>query len=73
MDNIHLGTCKMWSLQAGGLYIQVVFKAGLTVLLKILFLNLRTVLCDQISQTVIQEAKIKAQEDHTQVGIEQKV
>ena len=31
MVSIHQGTCKMWSLQAGGLYIQVVVRAGLTV------------------------------------------
>ncbi len=31
MESIHLGTCKMWSLQAGGLYMQVVFRVGLTV------------------------------------------
>ena len=31
MENIPLWTCKVWSLLAGGLYIQVVFTAGLTV------------------------------------------
>ncbi len=33
MENISLGTCKMWSLKAGGLYIQVVFRAGWTVII----------------------------------------
>ncbi len=31
MDSIPMGTCKMWSLEAGGLYIQVVFREGATV------------------------------------------
>ncbi len=30
MEDIYLGACKMWSLQAGGLYMQVVFRAGQT-------------------------------------------
>ncbi len=29
MESIPLGTCKMWSLVPGGLYIQVVFRGGL--------------------------------------------
>ncbi len=28
MESIHLGTCKKRSLQAGGLYIQVVLRGG---------------------------------------------
>ncbi len=32
MGSIHMGKCKMWALQEGGLYTQVVFKAGLTVM-----------------------------------------
>ncbi len=31
MEHIPLGTCKMWSFYPGGIYIQVVFKAGLTI------------------------------------------
>ncbi len=31
MESIPLGTCKMWSLYTGGLYVQVVFRVGLTV------------------------------------------
>ncbi len=30
-ESMSLGTCKTWSLKAGGLYIQVVFTAGFTV------------------------------------------
>ncbi len=33
MESISLGNCKMWSLQAGGLHIQVAFRAGVTVFL----------------------------------------
>ncbi len=29
MEHIQLGSCKMWSLEAGGLSIQVVFRACL--------------------------------------------
>ncbi len=32
MKRIPLGACKMWSLSAGGLYINMVFRARLTVL-----------------------------------------
>ena len=31
MESMPVGTCKVWSLYRGGLYIQVVFRAGLTV------------------------------------------
>ena len=31
MDNIGIGTCNTWYLQAGGLYKQVVFRAGFTI------------------------------------------
>ena len=31
MKSMHIGTCDVWSLQAGGLYIKVVFRAGSTV------------------------------------------
>ncbi len=39
MERIHLGTCKLLSLQAGGLYMQVVFRAGLTVCVFLLHAN----------------------------------
>ena len=31
MASLRLGTCKVWSLLAGGLYIHVVFRAGLSI------------------------------------------
>ena len=31
MESIPLGTCVIWSIYAGDLYIQVVFRAGFTV------------------------------------------
>ena len=31
VESISLGTCKMWSLYTGGLYIQVVFRVSSTV------------------------------------------
>ncbi len=40
MESTPLGTFKMWSLHAGGLYIQVVFRAGLYVAV-----NLTCVVC----------------------------
>ncbi len=46
MESIPLGTCRRWSLYTGGLYLQVVFKAGVTISSSIsVFLGIGLVRC----------------------------